>query len=356
MSKKISELEAFWLGIAVILPTIVMTAPNIVIESCAGLALVPMIVAGTVMGLLNHLFLTLSCKFSNKSIVDDSKDIFGVLLGKIILVPYISILLITNLFLLVFSTGYIQFVMEEAPVVSMWVAISILVGYLSYSGIEVIARSNTIGSCLLLIGIVSILLTTPLVATVNLDNLKPLIFNFKKVIAGSLYPARLFFYHSVVLVVLKPYFSKEKGAIKAIGLSNLVVQIVSSILVILLVAILGKKLAILLNFSFHDISDLSLGGVEVITFIIWIIGNILKIGIFNFATVQLIADFFELKDYRRIVFSFTFFILALTVYSSDIRLPGSDTKYFVIGALLTVSLPTILLLTLAYALANRKKD
>jgi hypothetical protein len=306
------------------------------------------------MGSLNHLFLTLGCNFSNKSIVDDSKEIFGKILGKVILLPYIAVLIITNLFLLVFSTGYIQFVMEKASGVGLWIAISILVGYLSYSGIETIARSNTIGSFILLVGIVIIILTTPLVITINLDNLKPLIFSFKKVIAGGLYPARLFFYHSVILIVLKPYFSKKRGAIKAIGLSNLIIQIVVSILVILLVATFGKELAVTLNFSFHNLSDLSLAGVETITFVIWILGNILKIGIFNFAAVKLIANLFELKDYRKIVIPFTFSILALTVYSTDIRLPGSDTKYFVIGALLTVSLPTILLLILAYALVGRR--
>lgn len=356
MDEKISEFEAFWIGIAVILPTIIITAPNIVIEECAGLGWASMIAVGTSMGLLNYLFLTVACNFSNKSIVDDSKEIFGAILGKVILVPYISVLIITNLFLLVLSTSYIQFVMEKASSFNLWLAISILVAYLSYSGIEVIVRSNTIGSLILLVGIVVILVTIPLVITINLDNLTPLIFNFKKIIAGGLYPARLFLYHSVVLIVLKPYFNKERETIKAIGLSNLVVQIVVSILVILLVAIFGKKLVVTLNFSFHNLSGLSLAGAEIITFVIWILGNILKIGMFNFAAVKLIADLFELRDYKKIVLPFTFLIFSLAIYSADIRLPGLGNKYFVIGVLLTVSLPTILLLTLAYALANRQKE
>ncbi|WP_018249515.1 GerAB/ArcD/ProY family transporter [Orenia marismortui] len=355
MSEKISELEFFWLGIAVILPTIVITAPNIVIQECGGAGWASIIAAGLSMGLLNHLFLTLGCNFSNKSIIGDSKEMFGPLLGKIILIPYILVLIMTNIMLLIFSTGYITFVMEESSITAFWIAISVLVAYLSSKGIEVIARSNTIGSFLLLTGTIIILLTTPLVTTLKLSRLKPLIFNFKRIIAGSLYPARLFFYHSVILIVLKPYFNNKKRVIKAVGFSNLVIQILVSVLVIFLVGIFGRNLASILNFSFHNLSDLSLSGVEVITFVIWILGNVLKMGIFNFVTVKLIADCFELKDYKRVVIPFTLLILTLTIYSSGISLPGLVTKYFVIGVLTTVSLPTILLLTLAYAIANRNK-
>ncbi|WP_281201044.1 hypothetical protein [Orenia metallireducens] len=37
-------MKFFWIGIAVILPTIVITVPDIVIEACGGLAWVSMIV------------------------------------------------------------------------------------------------------------------------------------------------------------------------------------------------------------------------------------------------------------------------------------------------------------------------
>ena len=81
---------------------------------------------------------------------DDSKKLFGNILGRILILPYLLTIISINIYLLLESVSFIALVMPYTSVLGLLIGINILVVYLIYNGIEVLARINYIVMVLVL--------------------------------------------------------------------------------------------------------------------------------------------------------------------------------------------------------------
>ncbi|PRX31709.1 spore germination protein [Orenia metallireducens] len=348
MEQKTSSFQLFWISVGLILPTAVVGIPNFVVTQAGQMGWVSIIVAGTIIGLVNYIFLTLGCKFSDKGVIEDVQNIFGPILGRIITIPYIFAITITNLYLLYQSTGDIEVIMPRTPLSFFWIGMMILLVLLSYKGIEVIGRVSAVAIFILLIGFIIITGSIFTNQGIDFDNLKPFVFNFKGIFAGSIYPARLFLYHSIIVIQLKDFFSNQKRAIKAVNIANLINQLAITTLIVVFIGLLGVDLIKIIQYPFYILSTLTLRGVEVIMFIIWVLGNVLKMSIFHFVSLKLIRDWFGIRDYRKIIIPFSILILGLTLYGTQMPVPELQIKYAIIGFLTVISLPTVFLVSIGY--------
>jgi hypothetical protein len=263
---KISSYQYFWLSTNMIISTIILLIPKIIIEDGREYAWIVPIVSGSTIAVIHYLILKVGCNFSNRNIIADLKDILGPFIGTILLIPYILLVLHTTSLMMLQGVEFVTFVMPNKSIVGFWIAIGLLASYLSYKGIETIARMAQFGIIVISMAIITILMLNLL--SMNKEWLKPFAINYKKVIAASLTPAHWFLIIPNLSLIFKPYFTDNKRTIRASLLGNLVVQIMIVILFISALTTLGVDLTSALKFPFYTLSTLSLTGLETIIFVV----------------------------------------------------------------------------------------
>ncbi len=349
--EEINSGQAFWLVVGIIIPTIILLVPRILIHQARQIGWISILISGFIVGLLQYILLKLSFKYSHQNVVADCKSIFGPILGRIIIAPYILVIIAINLYLFYESTSFIGIVMPNAPILGFWVAIGIIASYLAYSGIETLVRVNEVGMLFLVISVFFILIVNIKGAFAGLDHLKPVFIKYKPLVRASIVPAHWFILVPNIFLVLKPFFKNVDKTIKASLLGNLFSQFLVLILVIFSITLLGFKLINYLVFPFYTLSRLSIQGLEIVVFVAWIAGGMVKIGIYYFSSVNLIAEWFDLKDYKKIIVPFSIIIIALTILGNAISLTTATIEYIVIGFLFTVEIPTLFFLICTYYLS-----
>ncbi|GAB6137223.1 GerAB/ArcD/ProY family transporter [Halanaerobaculum tunisiense] len=349
---KITATQVFWISITIILGTIILIVPRVIVQHGKQSGWIAILIAGFSIGVIHYIVLKLSCNFSQQSILWDFQKIFGSYLGRILILPYMLMIIEINIYLLIQSTSLIGAVMPEMPMVSLWIGISILASYLVYTGIETIARVNKIGIIIMVLSIIIILGFNLKESLAGVNNLRPILVNPKNMVKAAIIPAHWFILIPVILLVFKPFFKDNNRVIKASLAANLSCQLIIILLVVTAVSVLGVNLTTTLAFPFYNLSRLPISGLEIIIFVAWITGAIIKIAIFYYSFIKLLANWCELQDYKVLISPVAILITALTMYSTQMSLVSQTLKYAVTGFLLLIELPTLLLLSLGYLLAT----
>ncbi|WP_018247533.1 GerAB/ArcD/ProY family transporter [Orenia marismortui] len=349
--EKISAYQYFWLSTNMLISTIILLIPKIIIQDGREYAWIVPIVSGSAIAIINYLVLILGCNFSNNIIISDLKNILGPILGRILLIPYIFIIIHTTSMMMYQGVQFASFVMPSKSEIGFWIMIALLGSYLSYKGIETIARLAQIGVIIISIAVITILIGS--YNSITIKWLKPFAINYKKVIRASITPAHWFLIIPNLSLILKPYFKNNKKSIKASLLGNFMGQIITVILFINALTVLGADLTSILKFPFYTLSSLALAGLEVIIFIAWIMGVIIEVGIFYFSSLQLISSFFELKDYRILIPPFLIMITSLGIFQTNIPMSLTKIGYIVPINVLLLEIPFLIIFTLIYLAASK---
>ncbi len=350
--KKINSRQSFWLVIVTIIPTIILLIPRYLIGEGRQIGWLSVLVSGFLIGIINYILLKLSFDYSSNSLVSDCKEIFGSIIGKLILIPYVLFLIDIDTFLIEEGTSFISIVVPKAPEIGFEILISLLVIYIVYSGIESLARVVEIGMILLILSVGIILIADYYLIDVKL--LFPLTFKPNQIIKASLFPNYWFILPTIVFLVIKPYLKEKEKALKAILWANLFSQFVVVVLIIVSISVLGVELSSILNFPFYMLSKLTLIGLEVIIFVAWIIGITLKISTFYYISIKLISDLFELNSYKKLILPFSIMILAVAAIRVEISLIDLTLKYFIVINFFVIQLPLTIIFIIGY-LVKRKK-
>ncbi|TDX48454.1 GerAB/ArcD/ProY family transporter [Orenia marismortui] len=350
MEEKISAYQVFWLVIAIIIPTIILSVPAIAVGLAEEGACLTIVVAGSLALVLHYLILKLGCDFSNKSVVEDAKQIFGSVLGRIIVFPYVALIIYDITTILSQTIEFIQFFMPRTFILGVWIGITLLIIYLLYNGIENIARAITITLFSLVVVIIMVML-------LNYPNynteLRVFVMDFKKILQGSIYAFSWFILPPISLLFLKEFFKNNNKAIKASLLGNFLCQVIIFTLIIVCIIVFGIDLTQVLSYPFYSLGTLIVEGLGVAIFVAWIAGNIVKVSIYYFITIKGIKVWFELKEWKILNIPFSIMVMAIAMFQSQTPLFNVlNMDYFVIGYLV-IQVPSLLMLSIGYLAANK---
>jgi len=350
MKEKISSEQIFCLVIAIIIPTIILWVPAVEVGLAQEAAWITVIVAGIVGLVLQYIILKLGCGFSNKSMVEDVKDIFGPVLGRMMIFPYLSMIIYDTTTLLNQLIEFIEFFMPRSFIIGIWIGITLLIVYFVYAGIENIARVALLTSSLLIMVILIVmLLNYPNYE----DRLKSILIDFNQIFKGSIYAFSWFILPSIVLLFLKPFFKDNNKAIKSSLLGSLFSQLLITILIVVCILVFDINLLSILSYPFYSLGTLIIEGLGVIIFVAWISGNIVKISLYYFISIKSIAEWFELNRWKKIIIPFSIMILAISIFKSQVPIiKFLNTNYYVVGYLV-IQIPILLIISIGYLLSSK---
>ena len=353
MKEKINSNQVLSLALAVIIPTIILLIPRIIVSRARQMGWLTIIIAGSSTAILYYICLKLSLDYSNNTLTSDLKSLFGPILGKLILIPFIVFNLDVANYVLYEGVSFVGVIMPKTPMIIFWLALTLLATYLVYQGIEVLGRISELGMIIIFLSLMFIVVYNFIYNFAEVGRLEPLIININKLTKVSLLPAYWFMLPLTMLLVLKPYFKDKHQVLKISLLSNVLTQILVVALTLVLIVNFGTDLASRLSFPFYELSKFSVRGFEVIILVAWLTGVILKLAIYLFISAELLAQTFELKTYKKLVTPIAIIIASFGIFRTKYALPILNLKYFIVGYLLLVQVPFVILLSLAYLL-NKK--
>lgn len=355
MQERISSLQVFCLSFIIVVPTLILSVPASLAKDVGAIGWVSVILAGLSSTIPHYILLRASTNFSNNNIIEDCISIFGSTLGKIIIIPYLVIVLFDSSFILYESIYYISFNMSGVGANNFYIAISLLAIYMVYTGIENLSRVSEV---IVVIFFFTVSIITFIVVfdrgLINFARFKPQIFNPKRIIKGSILPVLWFIMIPNVLLMLKPYFVDNKKSIIGSLYCNLFIQIMMSCLFLISIITLGVDLTSKLNFPIYDVTKLAIRGFEILVFITWIMGTFLKVSLFYFIATKVIAELFQLNDYIILIIPFAILITSFSIFSYGSILLESIANYMVLGELLFGYGLTLVLFIIVYLFFGKK--
>ncbi|PRX31707.1 spore germination protein (amino acid permease) [Orenia metallireducens] len=352
-TKKISNKQAFLLSLNVILTTIILLVPSEMIMSAGRAAWISIIFASLLILAIHYIVFKLSCQFSNQSLVQDCIDIFGKILGRLILIPFIMLNIELTILIIYESVGFVEFVMPTKGAMGIWIANALIAGYLSYKGIETIMRVNGFGIFIMLFSIFIIISTN--YDLIDFARLQPIVLDFKQIARGSLLPLHWFLIIPNLFLVYKPFFKDKAKVLKISLLGNLTSMVIISVLLATTITIFGSQLGSIIEYPFYTLSTLSITGLDVTVFVAWIMATMIKVGFYYFTSLYLIKEWFKLSSYRSLILPFMIFTVSLGYFQTDIHYLKTLFIYIITIFIFVLEVPFLLLLIGAYLFKNNVK-
>ncbi|WP_027339596.1 GerAB/ArcD/ProY family transporter [Halonatronum saccharophilum] len=351
MEEKISSWQVFWLGVNLVLSTIILIVPGILVGHSESIGWLSVVLAGAIVILLQSLIIEYSFRFSNEGIVYDLKAIFGKYIGTILVLVYLWALFYILYQATFQGVEFLVFAMPYMPEGGLWAGITIVAAYFTYTKIENIARSNGIAMLVVVIALSIIILANS--GDFNFSNLRPMEWDGKGIVRGSLVAGVWFVQIPLMILVIKPYL-KDKGDILRKSLySNLFNQLFVITLVIFSVALLGVPLTKELEFPIYNMARLALGGLESLIIGAWIVGVIVKTGIYFFMFLKVIEDLFNLSNYDNLIPPLGIILVSFTWYINQITEPNLYYEVNVTSVFILIHYPLVLIILFGYLFKAR---
>ncbi|OCL28542.1 hypothetical protein U472_01260 [Orenia metallireducens] len=357
MKERISSQQIFYLSIIIVMPTLILSVPASLAKDAGTAGWISIILGGSVVAILHYILLKLSLDFSNYSVIKDFKIILGPILGRIILLPYIIVIVLDTPFILLETVDFINFNMSEVNTIFFYVTISILAVYLVNNGVEVLSRMSKIVTIIMISIIIIIILFIILKSnTVDWNRLQPLKFNLKSIIKASILPMLWLIMIPNLLLMFKPYLTENKQSIKKSLYANIFVQVAIAFLFIITIITLSINLTSLSKFPVYDVTKLTIRGFEVIVFVTWVMGTFLKVSLFYFVSTKIIAELFELNNSKSILIPLAILVTAVAIFSSQNILLENILGNIIVAQLFFGYGLSLILFIVVYWLFGKRKN
>ncbi|HJV44719.1 MAG TPA: endospore germination permease [Bacillota bacterium] len=279
--------------------------------------------------IITYLFVVLSRKYPDQTLIQIFETIFGKWLGALFSIIYLYFFLnIASVIVREFAEVLNTALMPETPVSIFIVYVMVAVIFAVFRGLEAIIRTNAITLPISLISLVVILCL--LVKTYHPELILPILEDgIKPVVRGSLVPLSLFG-EVILLPMLYPYVQDKENVLRY----SMLAQIISIFI------LLGLILAIISTFGAEEAKNLTLPvfslvrmisianffeRVEAIMVAIWISLLYTKMCIYLYVTVIGTAQLFRLKNVKCLIFPLGITVLILA--NKDFK-NLSDLKYY----------------------------
>jgi uncharacterized protein YneF (UPF0154 family) len=360
MLKKIDPFQVFAITTMIIFPTMVLSFPKFLTEISGSIGWFVFSVAGSIIGTISYIILMLSYKYSDYGLISDVRKILGNYLSCIVIIPIIICLISNVIETFYFSVKIIAVIIEENPPLIFFIGIVLLAIYLSYKGIEIIARFSILMFIVYIAGFSIIIFghSTSGFKGVNMDLLYPFKFNIESIIRGSFISIHWFLSSLFILLLWKPYLKDKKRSMKFSSLANLGTQLVFNSVFILALAFFGVDLAMKIEFPFYFyIKSFPIQGLEIVIFVSWLSITVAKFGIFYFTIIKAVSDVFYIRNYKRLVIPVSIMITSIAIFVYNRAHLFSSNDYIEYSVINTVVfyIPFTLILMFIYLIPYFKR-
>ncbi|QZY55112.1 GerAB/ArcD/ProY family transporter [Crassaminicella profunda] len=260
--------------------------------------------------------------FPGKDLFDVIKICFGNFIGKGIILLYTWYALDLSALVL---RDFGQFVntinLIKTPIMVSLICIMFLCIWIIKEGIEVMGKFSEIFFILPMILLIIVILF--LIPNMNLNNIRPLLYNGIKPVMKGAY--EVFIYPFGEIVIFTTIFSsfKEKKSIYSIYLYSLLLGGIFLFLTSLTIILtLGINNALSLYFpGYATVGHVHIGDIlqriEAISALVFLLGGFIKVSIYLFAACKGVAKIFDCSNYKFIVTPIALLILNLTYFEFE---------------------------------------
>ncbi len=303
---KIEGRQAIALMLSLILPTAILVVPAVVVSGARQDAWLSLLTA-TLLGLvIAWLVVSLSQRFPGKTLCEYVEDVLGKVLGKIVCLSYIWLFFLYagSGAVREFSYFLVSALMPETPMVVFSISVVTVAAYAVRNGLEVLCRFNW-----LFIPVTGLLVIVFMLSTLDMQpaNLLPVFDTgfLLPVLKSSVVPS-MWLGEIVLLAMLIPYLNKPQGARRVAMLSVLLSGVLLTVSVLEAILIFGPNYTSNWVFPIYNVIRIIsianfLERLESVVVVFWVLGGIVKIGVFYYAAVLGSAQCLGLRDYRPLV-------------------------------------------------------
>lgn len=310
---------------------------------------------------LAYVLTRISIMYPNESLITYAPKIMGKILGHVIILLYVLYwFTVLAIILRQYGDFMIGSILQLTPVIVPIIGMLIVAAYVTFEGIEVLARCSEVMGPLILLGImVPLLLNIP---EIQVDNLLPvLVDNSPLVLFKGALPTASFLGDNILLMMILPFLAHPREGVKGALLGSVVSGIFTLLSALECIAIFGYSTASRQTYPFLNlvrfVSFGFLQNLDAIVVAIWTIGVFIKVAIYLFAASYGSAQWFGIKRWRIFIFITIPIVIVLAMLprnfvDSSILFPKLVAVPFNLPVIF-ILLP--LLLWIVGAFRNRKK-
>ncbi|MDD1501679.1 endospore germination permease [Lysinibacillus sp. CNPSo 3705] len=311
-------------------------------------------IIGVVLSLpIVKLFVALGNRTPTLTFVEANEKILGRFFGKFTAIGFIIICLLSAGELLYFIGIFMKTeIMPETPTMAFAFMFSIIIIYAAFLGIEVFARSAEI-LCPIFI-LIFIFFVICIAPSIQIENIQPIMETPKRSLFFSMIRfISLFSFPLVVLLMIFPSaVNVQKSAQKGFYIGAILGGIVLITIITLSILVLGPANTASRTFPSYSLAQrISIGDflqrIEVIMATMWVISIYIRTFMYFYASVIGIAQIFNIKNHRPLIFPLGMIILGLSqivhpnIIHSDIY---NRDIWPIFSFILMILLPLVLLL------------
>jgi spore germination protein KB len=334
---KISGTQIFWMMFTLEVGNTLLLTLSSTIRDAKQDAWTSMIIAGVAGMAISFLATSVSSLYPGETIIDYSQTILGKWLGKLIVIPFLlQWYSVIGLISGEFGDFIITALFHKTPLWVIIFTIMLLLTFLMYQGgIEGIGRlSEIVGPMvLLMIGVLLILD----VKDMDWHHMLPIYQDsgLSSILKASFTPMASFFGESVMMTMFVFFMDKpdqaSSRAIWGIGLAVFMVTIGT----LAVIFTFGPGLPSRLLYPFYDMSRFIsvmefIQNVDILIVIIWFFSIFIKLALYMFLACYGTAQWFHLKDWRKVVWLVVpiSFIMAVSIKNIQVFAQYYDKYYW----------------------------
>lgn len=349
---KISSTQLAALVFTFIIATATLYIPALLSQKAGQDAWIAVIVAGVVGIFIALIVTSLGGRFPEQTLVEYSQVILGTWIGKLVGLVYIWFYIhLTSIVLREVAETAVGTLLPRTPLEVVAIVIVVSCAYAVKAGIEVVARVNILSVLINFIIMATVLLL--IVRELNVEYLTPVLSGgVAPVLRASITPIG-WFGEVVSVAFLIPFLNRSREAKGAALWGVIATTIILMLIVMVTLMLFGPHLTSILTFPTLKVIRLInladfIQRIEVIFLVPWIMANYIKICVFYYIAVQIIAQWLK-AEYGPLVFPVGIIIttLAIGLFENRIQLNEFLDKVWGVYALpFELGIP-ILLLVLA---------
>lgn len=308
---------------------------------------------GTLLSLLLiKLYIILSNKMANLSLVEVSEKFLGSFVGKFISLCFVVLTLLSSGELLYFIGNFLQTeVMPETPPVVFAILFNFIILFAAYQGIEVFARTlEILFPIFLFIFIIFLFFVSP---QIDIKNIQPVFeVSIPPLIYSVLHFMGLFSFPLIVLLMIFPSnINNLQSGKKGFYMGTIFGGFIITAFIALSILVLGVTNTSLRTFPSYTLAQkMSVGNflqrIEIIMAFMWMVTIFVRAFMYFYASLIGISQILKLKDHRSLILPLGMVAIALSqiVHANIIHSDKYNQQTWPLFiAMLSIFLPIILL-------------
>lgn len=332
--QKIGAAQAGYLILSYMVSSVFITIPAPVAKQAKGDAWIAVLIAYLLALPLGLLVVWLGNKYPGRNLYQICEMFVGKLLSRLIaFLAFFSMLYFTALIERLKGFLFTSSAMSETPQIVFITCCAILAVYLLRSGIEVMARFNTVAFTGVLIAIIfTCIFAFPLMTFSNIQplffgGLKPIYLGIKEIMGINLL-------YVMLLGVLLPYINDLKLTYGEVLKGGVIGGLILTLVTLTTILVLGaadtaRALLPVLTLSKLLVIGDFIRGLEALLLMPWTAAIFMEIALFYFVTLESFKYIFNLDNFNGLLWPMALIVSSLAMYPNDIFVHREESLFVV---------------------------